>query len=183
MTRDPDTGCPVALEELLNRVRVGHEPSLRRLVDEHGGLVYGIALRITCSAVEAEDVVQNVFVGLPEALAGFDGRNFRGWLAGITTRQAYLRLRDEERHRRLALHVRAFVQSAHEPSPENRVLERTVLETALARLSPELRGVFVLKAIEGLSHAEVADALGLTVGSSRVRLHRARQELRKLLGP
>lgn len=162
------------LQELLAKVENGDERSLRRLMDEHGALVYGVALRITGSEADAADIVQDVFIGLPEAVPLFDGGSFRGWLTVLVTRQAYMRLRSEERRRRLEAEV---APPRRARSHEAEVLSRHDLETAIAGLPDDLRVVFVLKEVEGLSHDEVATALGISVGLSRVRLFRARREL------
>ena len=65
---------------------------------------------------------------------------------------------------------------------DDHTLERLSIEEALERLSPEHRTVFLLKEVEGYEHSEIADLLGISVSNSEVRLHRARRQLRELLG-
>lgn len=162
------------LDDLLQGVRNGEERPYRELIDMHGPLAYGVALRITGSEADAKDVVQDVFIGLPEALDRFDGGDFRNWLTAVVTRRAYMRLRSDRRRESLE---QAVARSARQRSPESRILDRRELEVAIALLPDELRVVFVLKEVEGLSHAEVASTLDISVSLSRVRLFRARREL------
>jgi RNA polymerase sigma-70 factor (ECF subfamily) len=68
------------------------------------------------------------------------------------------------------------------PARSRSEADRMSIEAAIARLPSELREVFVLKEIEGYAHAEIAAMLGITAENSEVRLHRARQRLRAVLG-
>lgn len=84
------------------RARAGDRLALERMYEEYAGLVYRTARRHTDSDEAAEDVMQDVFVGLPEMLSRFDGRgSFEGWLARITTYVALERLRRRKRPSRL----------------------------------------------------------------------------------
>lgn len=165
-------------DELLDRVRDGNPDALGEVFRTMSDDVYRVALRITDSAVLADDVTQDVFVGLPEALQRFDGRSFEGWLRKVTVRTALMHIRKESRKREVPLTIRA--QEAMRGVPHGG-LDRYALETALSALSEDLRAVFVLKEVEGLSHGEIGDALGISVAASQVRLHRARERLRVLL--
>lgn len=71
------------------------------------------------------------------------------------------------------------------PAPAARpilTIDRLALERALEGLTPALRTVFLLKAVEGYAHREISAILGISVAASQVRLHRARQHLRSVLG-
>lgn len=132
-------------------------------MEEHGPHVYNLALKITGSEEQADDLVQEVFLDLPDALYGFDGHDFPAWLTKLATRRAY-------RHGRPA-------DTEPESATEADGVRRRELENAIAGLEDDRRIVFVLKEVEGLSHDEVALALGISAGLSRVRLHRARKAL------
>lgn len=144
------------LDDLLRRVRDREPQSLHTLMVEHGPHVYSVALRITGSETDAEALVRDLFLDLPDTLDGFEGDDFRAWLRTLATRRAYRLVRSADR---------SAVPARHD------------LESAIAGLEDDQRAVFVLKEVEGLPHEEVARTLGITAGLSRVRLHRARKAL------
>lgn len=168
----------MTLCDQLERVRSGEEGSLREVMADYGPLVYGVALRITGSEADAEDILQDVFIGIPEALRKFDGRNFYGWLAVLVARRALMCLRAERRRHKAESNV-PWITSQR--SHEDEVLSRQTLEMAISELEVELRTVYVLKEVEGLTHAEIANALGISQELSRVRLFRAKQLLKRRL--
>ncbi len=153
---------------------------LRELYDHHAKDLYRLAYRLTGTRADAEDVVQDVFVGLPEALRSYQERGREGpWLRRVTVRVALARIRGGTRKREVPLEAGA------EPSVRaaaDAVVDRLALYAALDRLPEPLRMVLVLKELEGYSHAEIAELLGIREGTSQVRLHRAHDKLRHLLG-
>ena len=159
----------------LDLVGRGDEAALRRVMEEYSSLVYGIALRVTGSEADATDVLQEVFIALPERLESFDGDHFACWLKVVARRQALMRLRSERR------------RDEYEAAPirpddlEGRTLEWIDLERAVSRLDPVRRAVFLLWHVEGFTHAEIGNQLGISEGASQVKLYRARRTLRKLL--
>lgn len=159
----------------LDRVREGDDDALRRVINEYTPLVYRVALRITQSEADAEEVLQEVFVGLPEALRQFDGGNFAGWLKVVTSRRALMLLRADRRRRNYT-----FAPVPH-ISLEDQALNKIMLERAMSRLDPTLRAVFVLKEIEGLTHSEIAEIMTISENLSQVRLHRARKAMLRFL--
>ena len=159
-------------------VRKGDLEALGALYDAFGTPLYRLAYRVTGSREDAEDVVQDVFLGLPEALGQYQERGQLGpWLKRVTTRVALMRLRTPDRRREVSLEAAEEVR-AHDGD----VVATTDLQSAIAALPDHLRLVLVLKELEGFSHGEVAEALGITVGASRVRLLRAVKALRRQLG-
>ncbi|MFL5542723.1 MAG: RNA polymerase sigma factor [Longimicrobiaceae bacterium] len=167
---------PPTPDALLQQTRAGDPGALAELYRRHCDAVHAVAFRLTASAAEADDVLQDVFVGLPEALRRYDGRgSFAGWLRRVAVRTALMRMRRSTRRGEVAL-----ADDAPAPAPD--AAARVDIERALAALAPGLRAVFVLREVEGYSHAEIAEMLGLRAGTSEVRLHRARQRLRQLLG-
>jgi RNA polymerase sigma-70 factor (ECF subfamily) len=169
----------VASETLLiQQTSGGSNSALATLFELHSALVHRVAYRFTLSADDAEDIVQDVFVGLPEALAAYDARGpFDAWLRKVTVRVALVRLRSARR--RNATAIRA--QQQRVTSGGNSTLDRLALEAALRALPNDLRVVFLLSDAEGYSHSEIGRMLGILPGTSQVRLHRARRKLRALL--
>lgn len=167
-------------ERLFEAVVAGDSMALGRLYSRHADMVYGIAFRMTESAADAKDVLQDVFVGLPDALRSFDGRgSFEGWLKKVTVRNSLMKLRARRRRREVPLAGMATTMRTRDATV---IVERLALERALAALPAQLRIVFVLKEIEGFTHGEIADLLQIKRGTSEVRLHRARKALRNALG-
>ncbi len=161
---------------LLARVRAGDAEALGELFARFAGVVHRAALHLTGSAADADDVVQDVFVALPEALRGYEVRvSLSGWIRKVAVRAALTRLRRSERRREDRL------DEVHEPARADREIERLEVERLIARLPATLRTVLVLKEIEGYSHGEIGRLLGISESASEVRLYRAKQLLRKQL--
>jgi RNA polymerase sigma-70 factor (ECF subfamily) len=162
--------------DLLSRVRAGDLEALAELYDSYGQRLYALAHRLTGSSSDAEDVVQDVFIGLPEALRHYSERDRAdAWLKRVTARVALSRLRSEARRREISFDSAPQMSSRQ----ENSGLTSALLEEALNTIPHSLRQVFLMKEADGYSHAEIADMLGITVGASQVRLHRAVSLLRE----
>jgi RNA polymerase sigma-70 factor (ECF subfamily) len=169
-----------AESEWLLAARDGSLEAIGRLYELYGPALYSLAYRITGSRQDAEDVLQDVFVALPRALESYrEQGQFAAWLKRIAARTALLRLRVLRQRRETDLDPATPMTYAQADRP----VEWIAMERALQRLAPALRAVFVLKEMEGYSHAEIADLLGIRVGASTTRLSRAWQQLRKELGP
>jgi RNA polymerase sigma-70 factor (ECF subfamily) len=170
---------------LITRAAAGDSDALGALFQEHGEAVFRVAYRMTGSVEDAEDVLQDVFVGLPEALRAYRERgSFGPWLRQVTARTALMRLRGGRRRREESLDIApsekgAGLSSSHDL--EHGVVIRLALERALAELPDVARTVFMLKVVEGYSHAEIAVLLDIRRGTSEVRLFRAIRQLQSLL--
>jgi RNA polymerase sigma factor (sigma-70 family) len=122
--------------------------------------------------------VQDVFVGLPEALAAYGRRGaFDAWLRKVTVRTALIHLRSTRRRNATA----ARAEHQRTPPHPDGTIDRLAIVAAMSALPNDLRVVFVLSDVEGYSHAEIGRLLGIRAGTSQVRLHRARRKLRALL--
>lgn len=163
----------------LDRVAGGDLSALAEVYESYGHGAYLLAHQITGSRSDAQDVVQDLFIALPEALASFRGEgSFRAWFRTCTARQALMHLRTRRRRREIDLDPE-WLPAGRPPL----ALERIDLETALARLPDSLRVVVVLRDIEGFSHDDIAGMLGISPAASRMRLMRARKQLRRLVSP
>jgi RNA polymerase sigma-70 factor (ECF subfamily) len=165
---------------VLEAARNGSRAALAELYRAHGDAVYTLAYRITGTREEAEDVLQDIFIGLPRALRSYDERGqFGSWLRRVTVRTSVMRLRAASRRREQPLdEVESVARSSDAPG---NVVERMALMTALDRLSPGLRTVFMLREVEGYSHDEIGALLGISAGTSATRLSRAWSLLRREL--
>lgn len=144
-------------------------------------MVYHVAYRFLASEEDAQDVVQDVFAGLPEAVRTYEERGrFPFWLKRLAVRAALMALRARDRRREDRFpETGSFPSTSTDPS---RVPEYIATRRAIARLSDEQRIVLMLKQVEGYSHAEIGELLGISEGASAARLHRALRRLWELLG-
>lgn len=164
---------------MVERVRNGDPAALADLFHQHSHAVHRIAYRITGSAYDADDVLQDVFLALPDALRTYEGTgSLEGWIKGIAVRRSLMALRKEKHRREVPLSKTAYSPGPSGPEP---VVDRVALERALSDLPDSLRVVFVLKEIEGYSHDEIGDMLGIGNSASTTKLHRARKVLREKL--
>ena len=164
---------------LAGRLRAGDTTALGPLYEQYSAEVYRVGILFLGSEVDAEDLVHDVFAGLPRALDNYDERGVFGrWLRRVAARTALMKLRALKREREV-FRERLWELRTHEPPPD--VDKQMDLAAALASLPERLRIVFVLKEVEGMSHQEIGRLLGITVGASKVRLFRAREILRTYL--
>ncbi len=173
-----DATSPATLISL-SAIRAGDPDALAACYRAHAPSLLALALRLTASHQDAEDIVHDVFVGQPEALARYEERGqFGAWLGRVTTREALMRQRQVSRRGDVSLvGIAELATSTPDGDP---MLQEKVLQ-APATLTPPLRHVFVLRVIEGYSHAEIASLLEISTNTSEVRLHRAVKQLRRLL--
>lgn len=156
--------------DLLRQSERGDRVAFEALVDRHARYLYGIAHALA-GAGDAEDLVQETFLAALESR--FRGESsVRTWLVRILVNRAGMLKRSGWFRRRSAM---PEVPPAGERSPDARL----DLATMLAALSTEHRAVIVLRELEQMSYAEIAEALGLPIGTVESRLHRAREELRR----
>lgn len=156
---------------LLERVKNGSTEELGVLYQRHAEMVFRLAARVTASREDAEDVLQDVFLGLPLALQKYrEQGSFEPWLKRVTVRTALMRMRARGRKREDPMD--AVAEIAGEDS-ERREVDRIALRRILHEMPDTLRAVFTLKEVEGYSHGEIGEMLGITSGASATRLLRA----------
>jgi len=168
--------------ELLRAIRGGDEAAFHELVDRHGDRLYALAYSLLGSRTDAEDAVQETFLGAFQRVDSFEGRStLKTWLVRILVNQAY----KTRRSRRVRRTEPIDVQKADDDGQlQNRsasiaVESRIDVQAMLDSLSAEHREVIVLRELEGFSYEEMAKALGVPVGTIESRLYRARQELKQ----
>ena len=167
--------------QLAARARDGSAGALSDLYARYGNMLMAVAFRLTGSRADAEDVLHDVFLGLPEALRRYDERGaLDAWLRRVVARVALTRLRSRGRAREVSF------DDEDVPSPSHRSMDRLAdaiaVQRAIDALPETLRLVFVLREVEGYSHAEIGELLEITPNASEVRLHRAIRSLRRTLG-
>jgi RNA polymerase sigma-70 factor (ECF subfamily) len=171
--------APTPPPDVVARVRAGSPEALGALYASAAPALAALARRLTGSREEAEDVLHDVFLGLPEALRSYDERGrFDQWLRRVTVRVALTRLRT--RRRRREVHVPVDIPT---PADGTGLEDRLALEQSVDALPDALRAVLVLKMVEGYAHTEIAALLDITPRASEQRLHRAVRMLRERLAP
>jgi RNA polymerase sigma-70 factor (ECF subfamily) len=172
--------------ELVRRVRQGDEAAFRRVVDIHGPRLYLLAVSMLGNPEDAQDAVQETFVGAFRGLRGFQGRStVKTWLTRILMNNvADLRRRG---HLRKTLPFDEAAEQLGAP-PAWQVTEtgradmRMDIAAVVGRLPEEHRAVIVLREMHGMTYEEIAAALGVPRGTVESRLFRARQKLKEILG-
>jgi RNA polymerase sigma-70 factor (ECF subfamily) len=172
--------------DLLGKARGGNLFAFEEVVRRYQRRVYAVAFRIVRRHDVADDVTQEAFIRAHRALSSFDpGRPFGPWICRIAANLAINHVRSPASREEPLPEGHAEAPSG-EPGPEVGVLEREgreVLRRAVEALPLEQRAVFVLRVQEELSYREIAEALGLSMGTVMSRLSRAREKLREALAP
>lgn len=167
-------------KELVRLAMTGDDRGFTGLVRLHQRRAYVIARSIVLTHEDAEDAVQEGFLRAHQALDRFDpSQAFGAWLNRIVANAA-LDLARRRKVRNAEELSDAMATPFRDPAEGDELRAR--LEAALARLSERARAVIVLHDIEGFTHAEIGEMLGIPGGTARSDLHHARQKLRVLLG-
>jgi RNA polymerase sigma-70 factor, ECF subfamily len=173
---DPETAAIDG--EVLSACRAGERSAQQRVYELCHLQVYRLMVRMV-GLQDAEDVTQQVFLQVFRKIDQFDGHSkFETWLYRLAMNEALQQLRKGRRWK--------FQPLTHDPMSvakpeEERGEEKELLEQALARLDPELRALFVLREIEGLSYRQIAETINIPEGTVGSRLNRARRELQQHL--
>ena len=187
---------PVQEAELLSALREGREEAFETLVRLHSGRMLSVCRRILRNEEEAKDAVQEAFVSAFRSMAGFEGTSRLGtWLHRIAVNASLMRLRSKRRRPEESIDelLPAFRDDGHareeprdfSPSALQQVESRETREfvrASIDRLPGMYRVVLLLRDIEEMDTSEAAEVLGVSEGVVKVRLHRARHALRRLLG-
>ena len=170
--------------ELARRAAAGDACAFEALYGRCFSRVYALCLRMTKNAHDAEDLSQEVFVHLFKSISTFRGDSkFTTWLHRVTVNHVLMSMRKRKRRPEEAPEAAAEVQAVREARRSTRitVIDRLALKRAVARLPRGYRTVFGLFDIEGYEHVEIARMLGVSEGTSKSQLHKARHSLRKSL--
>jgi RNA polymerase sigma-70 factor (ECF subfamily) len=171
--------------ELAQASAHGDMQAFETIYRRHHRRVYSLCLRMVANATEAEDLTQEVFIQLFRKIGSFRGESaFTTWLHRLTVNHVLMHFR--KRGVRLEKtteegeigEIQDFLQAGAE---RPRFVDRIALDKAISELPPGYRTVFVLHDVEGFEHEEVANMLGVSVGTSKSQLHKARMRLRELL--
>lgn len=153
------------------------------LYRRYAAVLLRLTRRLTANTSDAQDIVHDVFVRLPQTLQKYQPGNFEGWLKRVTSRAALMGLRKRNRRREESYSTLADSGAFGEVQPDDfdAVENAAEVRRALGQLREPLRQVVSLRVYGELSHQEIADLLGITPNTSEVRLCRAVKQLRTIL--
>ena len=178
------------------RLQANEDAAYDELVRTYSGSIFHVAYRMLGDSAEAADAVQEIFLKVFRNIAGFKGEAaLKTWIFKIAFSEILNRLRWWKRRHRYATTslddqpngngVRAAHSVASSsPTPEQVLQskeEEGAIQLALSRLSKDHRSIIVLRDIEGFSYTEIADVLGVSIGTVKSRLARGRADLKKSL--
>ena len=171
--------------ELAQKAAAGDLAAFEELYRRHFRRVYALALRMTASPEEAEDLAQETFIQLFKKIGSFRGDSaFTTWLHRMTVNQVLMHFRRRKSRPEYTTEegeTPVQIVQGTENQARMPVVDRIALEDAIAKLPLGYRSVFVLHDVEGYEHNEVAEMLGISEGTSKSQLHKARLKLRGLI--
>ncbi|MFZ9481489.1 MAG: RNA polymerase sigma factor [Ilumatobacteraceae bacterium] len=172
---------------LVTAARQGDRDALDRLLRLHYDRIHAVCRRITGNDADAADASQEALIAIVRGLPRFDGRSkVSTWMYRVATNATLDELRRRKR-RPVAVDEASGVFD-HHPAGEggeiqiDAVIDREVLETAIASLPDEFRIPVVLRDVADLDYAEIAEALSIPLGTVKSRIARGRQQLAERLG-
>jgi RNA polymerase sigma-70 factor (ECF subfamily) len=177
---------------LIDQLKKGDESAFREIVETRQGMVYNTVLGLLQNAEDAEDVTQDVFIKVFESVHQFKGESaFSTWLYRIAVTTALEYLRKKKRKKRFAFVTNLFGDDQsplHDPPDfvhpgvqlDNRENARMLMGT-LKKIPENQRVAFTLHKVEGLSYQEVAEVMQTSVAAIESLIHRAKQNLKKML--
>ena len=181
---------------LLAGLRGGDEAAFAKLVGRYSARLLAVTRRLLNQEQDAQDALQDAFLSAFRGLAKFDGdSSLATWLHRIALNAALMKLRTRRRKPEQPIDelLPTYLGDGHrrDPGPAWKALAsdaeraetRELVRRCIAQLPDSYRVVLVLRDIEELDTAAVAEHLGIEAGAVKTRLHRARQALRTLLDP
>jgi len=172
--------------ELVRLSQLGDQTAFEQLVVRHQDLVFSLAFKLTGNKEMANDVAQEAFIRAWKAIDKFRGDStFGTWIYRITVNSAWTLRKKAKKHNTLNIdetYEPVIIDEKRDPElvAINSDLSSTLIN-ALDKIPLDQRIIVELKNIEGRSHKEIADILGISVTAAKVRLHRAHQRLRDIL--
>jgi len=180
-----ETLQPASDYELARAASDGDLSAFETLYQRHNRRVYSLCLRMIGNAADAEDLTQDVFIQLFRRIGSYRGEAaFTTWLHRLTINQVLMWFRK----RTVKFEVTSeqgelpeIVERGSEAPKAMPIIDYLALDKAVRQLPPGYRTVFLLHDVEGYEHEEIAKLLGVTIGTSKSQLHKARMKLRAIL--
>ena len=176
---------PAADLELAQRCGRGDPDAFEQLYRAHAGRLYTLIVRMVASAETAEDLLQEVFLTAYRKVSNFRGESSLGtWLYRMAVNHSldYLRGRQNKMARTTdSIEDEGMAEPVASAPLVSSAINRLDLERAIKQLPDGCRTAFVLHDVEGFQHHEIATMLGISEGTSKSQVHKARMKLRGLL--
>jgi len=183
--------------DLVAALKAGEGAAFEQLVRRYGPALLAVARQILSSDDDAQDAMQDAFLTAFRAIGSFEGKSrLSTWLHRVTVNAALMRLRSRKRKREQSIDelLPQFIPDGHRQNPGpawnqtalagiEQKETQALVRASIDRLPADYRTVLLLRDIQELDTATVAELLGISEGNVKVRLHRARQALRTLLEP
>jgi len=171
--------------DLTQMASAGNLEAFEMLYKKYHRRAYSLCLRMTNNVTEAEDLTQEAFIQLFRKVGSFRGESaFTTWFHRLTVNQVLMHFRKRSVKNEKTTEDGEIPEHLI-PQPKTKanvpILSRIDLNRAIRQLPPGYMAVFVLHDVEGFEHSEVAEMLGVSVGTSKSQLHKARLKLRGLL--
>ena len=176
---------------LIDAARQGDVGSFNQLVLSYQSMVYNFAYRILGDRHAAADATQDAFISAFKAIGKFRGGSFKAWLLRIVTNACYDQLRRKQRQPSTSLDALLVLDPAptqsltdSRESPEEYTVRQDLsraIQVGIGTLPPEQRITLVLADVQGFSYQEIAGVTGVSLGTVKSRLSRARGKMRDFL--
>lgn len=166
--------------ELVRQAKLGEESALQALYQRYAPRVYAVVRRFAGDDAQADDWAQEAWIRAFRALPSFRGDSaFSTWMHRVAVNSALQGRRRRSRHDTRE----APLPAALPGPPSDPTVLRISLERAMARLPDGMRKVLVLHDVEGFTHEEIGEMLGIASGTSKSQLFKARAKMREMLRP
>lgn len=173
-------------EMLISRAAKGDASAFNELMTQYERKMYSICYRMCQNHEDAQDCLQEAMLRVYRAISGFKGQSsFSTWLYRVTMNSCLDELR--KRKNKQSTSLDNLLESGWSPSDESDTPEhhavasekKRALHQAISELPEDMRSAIVLRDIEGFSYEEIADSLGINVGTIKSRISRGREKLRE----
>jgi RNA polymerase sigma-70 factor (ECF subfamily) len=174
--------------DLVAEAQQGNLSAFNLIVDRYQARVYNLSARILGDRTAAEDIAQETFISAYRAMGRFRGGSLRAWLFRIASNLSYDHLRSARRRPADSLDEQMLKPGFSVPSPEAspeqmavRAELRGAIQQAIMSLPADQRATIVMVDVQGLSYEEAAEATGVSIGTVKSRMSRARSRVRDSL--
>jgi RNA polymerase sigma factor (sigma-70 family) len=169
------------LDQIIEGCLKGKRQAQQRLYQKFYNQVFGVCLRYASDRLEAKSLVNSAFLKVFKSLQQFDKKGaFGAWLSRIAINVSIDHVRKQNRYRQHTTTVPEMPEVAANEEILSKMATEDIIE-CIQKVSPTSRTIFSLYVIDGYKHGEIAEMLGISVGTSRWHLSNAKKELQELL--